>query len=416
MNKRPEALKRASLGADGLLCLVGAIPAKPWSTALRAATLASGKRHATRPNWLTPTAVRPYTVVSCPRQQEEPAMLANTLYKHEQYKFGSQAAEEAEFRQHIVRVQFAQQELSQRHAPPVNRRVFHTKSHGCLMGTLTLRPDRPALVCEGLFANVGKQRYNVLARFSNGVGEVRHDLKPDVRGIALKIFGVQEVDSDTGSVTESCVDWLMTNSTNPFGRDQQEFVEFMEANLHPLTKLPVFLLEHPRVAALLLKATSVPVASLATQQYWSGHPYLLGPDRAMKFNVTPVAGVAAGSVTEILGADHLREDLLRRLQDGPVRFSLNVQLEISPEVTPIEDALIGWEESQSPSMAVADLELTRELAGVDADALRFTPAHFIAAHRPLGNLARGRIFTYRASQEGRGALPLDPPEQSLFPE
>jgi hypothetical protein len=67
-------------------------------------------------------------------------------------------------------------------------------------------------------------------------------------------------------------------------------------------------------------------------------------------------------------------------------------------------------------MAVADLELTRELAGMDADALRFTPAHFIAAHRPLGNMARGRIFTYRASQEGRGALPLDPPEQSLFPE
>ena len=135
----------------------------------------------------------------------------------------------------------------------------------------------------------------------------------------------------------------------------------------------------------------------------------------MKFNLTPAAGVAAGAVTELLGADHLREDLVRRLQDGPVRFSLNVQLEVSPEVTPIEDALIEWEESQSPSMAVADLELTRELLGVDAEALRFTPAHSIAAHRPLGNLARGRIFTYRASQEGRGALPLDPPEQSLFP-
>ena len=343
-------------------------------------------------------------------------MLTDALYRHEQYKFGSQAAEEAEFRQHVERVQAAQQELSQRHVPPVNRRVFHTKSHGCLMGTLTLRPDRPASVRQGLFSDGGKQRYNVLARFSNGVGEVRHDLKPDVRGIALKIFGVQEVESDAGSVTESCVDWLMTNSPNPFGRDQQEFVEFMEANLHPLTKLPLFLLEHPRVAALLLKATSVPVASLATQQYWSGHPYLLGPDRAMKFNVKPAAGVAAGSVTEILGADHLREDLLRRLQAGPVRFSLNVQVEITPEVTPIEDALIEWEESQSPSMAVADLELTRELAGMDADALSFTPAHFIAAHRPLGNLARGRLFTYRASQEGRGALPLDPPEQSLFHE
>jgi catalase len=342
-------------------------------------------------------------------------MSVTTLYKHEQHKFGSQAAEEAEFQRHIARVQSAQHELAQRHEPPVNRRVFHTKSHGCLAGTLTLRPDRPASVRHGLFGDGGKQRYNVLARFSNGVGEVRHDLKPDVRGIALKIFGAQDADAESGSVTETCVDWLMTNSPNPFGRDQEEFVGFMEANLHPLVKLPVFLLEHPRIAALLLKATSVPVASLVTQQYWSGHAYLLGLDRAMKFNVTPTAGVDTGSVTALLGADHLREDLLRRFQDAPVRFSLNVQLEISPEATPIEDALVEWEESQSPSIAVAELELTREITGLDADTLRFTPAHFIAAHRPLGNMARGRIFTYRASQEGRGAVPLDPPEQSLFP-
>lgn len=341
-------------------------------------------------------------------------MSASTLYRHEQYKFGSQAAEEAEFRRHVERVLAAQQEVARRQDSPVNRRVFHAKSHGCLAGTLTLRPDRPASVRHGLFGDGGKQRYNVLARFSNGVGEVRHDLKPDVRGIALKIFGGEDVDAVSGAVTQTGVDWLLTNSPNPFGRDQAEFVEFMEANLHPLTRLPAFLLEHPRIAALLLKVTTVPVASLVTQQYWSGHAYLLGPDRAMKLNVTPAAGVQSGAVSELLGADHLREDLVRRLHDGPVRFSLNVQLDVSPALTPVEDALVEWEESISPSIAVADLELTREIAGLDAEALRFTPAHFIAAHRPLGNIARGRLFTYHASQEGRGAMPRDPAEEDVF--
>jgi hypothetical protein len=32
----------------------------------------------------------------------------------------------------------------------------------------------------------------VLARFSNGVGFDQHDLKPDVRGVTLKIFGVSD--------------------------------------------------------------------------------------------------------------------------------------------------------------------------------------------------------------------------------
>jgi hypothetical protein len=377
--------------------------------------------------------------------------MTTDLYRNERFKFGSKASEDAEFADHVARVLAVQERLAREHFAGERKRVFHAKMHACLLGTLTLRPDRPAATRHGIFGDDVKQRYNVLARFSNGVGIEQHDLKPDVRGIALKIFGVAAATS--GDVR--CIDWLLTNSTNPFGRDQEEFVEFMEANAGSPLELAAYLAAHPTVFALLLKATARVVPSLATERYWSGHPYLLGSDMAMKFNLAPAPGASAasspdsddhhaearridslarraldeaGAVEERIArwfalhapeasplhADYLRRDLLRRLAAAPLRFTLSVQLEKSPAATPIEDTLVEWKETDSQSLPVADLELDRQSVEIDNEGLRFTPAHFVAAHRPLGNLARGRLFTYNASQDGRRAAAADPAEGILF--
>jgi hypothetical protein len=375
------------------------------------------------------------------------------LYRNEQYKFGSKVREEAEFADHVARVRAVQERLAREHFSGARHRVFHAKMHACLLGTLTLRPDRPATVRRGIFADGARTRFNVLARFSNGVGTEEHDLKPDVRGLALKIFGVAEESSTAPADATRCVDWLMTNSTNPFGRDQEEFVEFMEANAGTPLDLPPYLARHPEVAALLIKAAARVIPSLVTERYWSGHPYLLGDDIAMKFNVAPLpdadpaAGIAddlaeAGRLDSLvqravhgtsaieervarwlaqhapeaspLHADYLRRDLLHRLAAAPLRYTLSVQLEISAAATPIENTLVEWKETDTPSTPVADLVFDRESIVIDNESLRFTPAHFIRAHRPLGNLARGRLFTYAASQDGRGAAASDPPESAVF--
>jgi hypothetical protein len=104
------------------------------------------------------------------------------LYRNERYKFDSKDLEEAEFKRHVLRVQAVQERLAREHFGGEKKRVFHVKMHACLLGTLTLRADRPREVRHGLFADTGAQRYNVLARYSNGVGIEAHDVKPDVRG------------------------------------------------------------------------------------------------------------------------------------------------------------------------------------------------------------------------------------------
>ena len=378
--------------------------------------------------------------------------VTNDLYRNEQYKFGTKKLEQEEFADHVKRVQAVQKQLAGEHFAGVPKRVFHAKAHASLVGTLTLRADRPLEVRHGIFADNGIQRYNVLARLSNGNGEEAHDLKPDVRGLALKIFGVKNSADTQTPPGGRCVDWLMTNSTNPFGRDQQEFVEFMEANAGGLLELGKFFVKHPEVFGLLVKATARVVSSLATEQYWSGHPYLLGRDMAMKFNIAPDPAAdsspgiaddhaeasrlnslvhrAIHEVEEIeerlkrwfdvhtpeaslLHADYLRRDLLHRLGHGPVRYTLSVQLEKDPQRTPIENTLVEWKESESPSIPVADLEFVRESLQ-DAEPLRFNPASFSSDHRPLGNLARGRLFTYTASQDGRGAQKAEPDEHKVF--
>ena len=227
----------------------------------------------------------------------------------------------------------------------------------------------------------------------------------------------------------------------------------MEANAGSALDLAGYLAHHSKVLELLIKATARVVPSLVTERYWSGHPYLLGDDAAMKFNIAPTAdvdpsaGIAhdhaeAGRLNSLvqraanetggigeriarwfalhapeaspLHSDYLRRDLLHRLAKAPLRFTLSVQLEKSAESTPIEDTLVEWKETDSPSLPVADLELDRESTEVDNESLRFTPAHFIAAHRPLGNLARGRLFTYNPTQDGRRAATADPAESAIF--
>jgi catalase len=380
-------------------------------------------------------------------------MMSDELYIHERYKFGNKEEELAEFMDHVRRVAAAQKALAAEHSDGKPQRVFHTKAHACLAGKLTLLENRPAMTRHGLFGTDGKSAYNVIARFSSGVGFDQHDLKPDVRGIALKIFDVIDRSAAGEQQQSRTVDLLMTNSTNPFGQDQEEFVQFMEASVDPGllgARLIAFLIRHDAVAKLLLKATLKIVPSLATEQYWSGHPYLLGREQAMKFNVRPNGPEQTG-VDEILrqqiserdqvmsdnlerqlkrwyemqtvdnskmnskvDSNYLSLELRNRLRKEAIRFVVSVQLEKDPVSTPIEDGLVEWKESDSPSIPVAELVLDREVEPALWQNLRFTPGNYIADHRPLGNMGRGRIFTYEASQRGRNAATKEPTERAIF--
>jgi hypothetical protein len=234
----------------------------------------------------------------------------------------------------------------------ISRRVFHAKSHGSLLGELRLRPNRPNAVRHGLLADGAPETYRVLARFSSGRGTIEPDLRPDVRGLALKIFG------EKGA--PATVDFPMTNSPVAFGSDHAEFVAFMESSMS-LASQAVFFSGHPAVAARLLECALRLTESVAALRYWTGHAYLLGPDQAMKMNLRPVLEPGLGhplkdAVHLIFDDNYYAHELAARAEQTEIRFVLSVQLQkdLDPDATPVENTLIEWKEEDSPSLAVAD--------------------------------------------------------------
>lgn len=374
---------------------------------------------------------------------------------YEQFAGGSWESERNGFVGDMASVFMVQQDLMSDHHgidgnPSGAGRVFHYKQHGCLVGHMTLlQPkqrsgDKKGLTNRSFLSTNGSTvGYTVMARFSNGMGMSKSDTSLDVRGMALKIFGV----IDNADKQEHVVDFNMTNSKTAFGRNQHDFVEFMQTQAESMIngedfktfveslvsgarKQGAFAVNHPAVVAALVKATDPFTAdrSLIAQQYWSGHPYLFpapqGNFTAIKLTLEPNPLDRLLPPHSVPVEDQLRRDLAYQAAHKTITYTLAIQLfdPKHPDQTPIEDDSKEW---STPFIPVATITFPEQvLYSPDSDEFtnansgqqkaaeevwascqnaRFTPGHFVSQDRPLSNMGRGRIYTYTASAKGRDA-------------
>jgi hypothetical protein len=68
-------------------------------------------------------------------------------------------------------------------------RATHVKTQGIVKGKLTVLPDLPSHLQQGLFKHPGKS-YNVAARYANEPVFLQADQEPGPRGLSLRIFDV----------------------------------------------------------------------------------------------------------------------------------------------------------------------------------------------------------------------------------
>jgi hypothetical protein len=110
--------------------------------------------------------------------------------------------------------------------------------------------------------------------------------------------------------------------------------------------------------------------------------------------------------------DYLREDVIARLERGPVRWQLGVQLFIDEERTPVNDASVAW---QAPLVQVGVLEIPSPPSNADEtiiNQLAFNPAN---GFRPLG-ITHARKDVYAASaanRKDRGLLSSEAAREAL---
>ncbi len=293
-------------------------------------------------------------------------------------------------------------------------RALHAKGLAGVEAELTVLPDIDPRARAGLFSKPGTHRAYV--RFSNGSGLRQHDRKGDVRGLAIKLLGVEGKKIIPVLEDARTQDFLLIQSPSTPFRDADEFIWFVRAMGNPALLLPKVLVRFGPLGGLrLLKrlgaSVSRPVPSMATARYFSAVPIRWG-DFAVHYAVAPHASAPPGAGTPD-AQDGLTDDLASRLGAGPVTFDFQLQFFKDEATTPIEDSSVEWKEADAPFVTVARLTLPKQdlrsprglkLAAF-VESLSFDPWHAPVEFRPLGNMMRARNAAYRLSTQERGVVP-----------
>jgi hypothetical protein len=324
----------------------------------------------------------------------------------ERYAGGSPEAERDEFlrlARDIMAVQATiRRRVSAHGVPHAVDRAFHAKST-LAVDDAELRFLQLPAELEAGFARSGAA-YRAVVRFSNAAGSREPDGAQDLRGVALRVDA-----GDDGSH-----DLLMTNFPVSHARDARQFVAFARATaggsaarIVGLARLALTFgpMETARMVRNVTTARRRPVASVATETYWSRGATTWGPAHAVRYLLRPAHDtVPAAPLPAATDPDHLSREAARRLAAGDVRFELCVQRYVDERATPIEDTAVEWKQAAAPAEPVAILTLRRaDVTSLDAqdraravDALAFNPWNTTDAFRPLGNLNRARKVAYDA--------------------
>lgn len=292
-------------------------------------------------------------------------------------------------------------------------RGLHAKGQAGVEGQLEVLADLPEHARIGLFAKPAQ--YKCYVRFSNGTGARQADPKPDVRGVAIKVVGVEGKKTIPGMENESTQDFLGIRTPSLPVKNADEFLSLLRAaSAKPIFFLPKLIGEvgFRHALAIVKKAVpglSAPMTSFATTRYFSAAPIKFGPyavHYALEPMTQPDASAKPGKTENYLG-----EELGARLRNGAITYELRVQFFLNEEKTPIEDASVEWLERDAPFLTVARLTLPQQDMGAAPgqkmsewiETLSFDPWHALEEFRPLGNIMRARNAAYRLSTQERGA-------------
>lgn len=303
-------------------------------------------------------------------------------------------------------------------------RVSHAKATALLDGELIVEDGLPAELAQGLAAAPG--RYAAQIRFAQGPGENLHDRISTHRGMAIKLRGLagESIPESDEPGTQDFV--LEAHGTAFINSNAATFFANLKGGVSHAPSLPEGVknavsnitrateagLEAVGLESKTLGFFGHPSVHPLSEPYFSQAPMRWG-DYIAKVGFYPTqATLDSLAQLEIDAADDhdaFRTAMLAHFAANGAEFELRVQLATDLDATPIEDAAKEWPEDVTPYRPVARLILPAQLGWSDArdaefEALSFRPAHSLAAHRPLGQVMRARLFVYAKLVALRHAL------------
>lgn len=315
-------------------------------------------------------------------------------------------------------------------------RDAHAKSHGILRGQLTVYPDLPEHLRQGLFAEPAT--YPLIARLSSTSGALRSDQLRGVRGLGIKVLGVHGPRAlpDDHATTQDFV--LVTHREFPFTDVHAYYVQGMPL-AWLLARLPDFALRViSDVLGAAAKVVSLPAAlalfiqpntHILGDTFYSSAPLRYG-DYVAKILYAPlsasVKALEGRPIPRDAGPDAHRDLIVEFFQSHSAEYELRAQLCTDPETMPIEDATVVWPESASPYQAIAKITFSEqntysaERRAFGDDVLSFNSWRALADHRPLGSINRLKRRVYEASSQFRHEMnevpPIEPTDIAQLPD
>ncbi|MDO9420567.1 MAG: catalase family protein [Herminiimonas sp.] len=278
----------------------------------------------------------------------------------------------------------------------IMRRDAHPKMHGLVKAEFTIEPDLPPELQVGIFKEA--RTYQAWIRFSNQDGTIQPDTSRDIRGMAIKLMGVEGdklLEAERNAQTQD----FIVITTNVFvTADVAEFDGLIKAMTGSTWAKISYFATHWRVIWNLIRSLKKFANPLQTR-YWSTTPYLFG-ETAVKYSAIPRV-TNPDEIPANAGPDYLREAMVRQLSQREAVFDFTVQLQVDASSMPIEDPGHEWKESESPFRKVATIRIPQQEFVSEAqrnfgENLSFTPWHSLPAHRPLGGINRARKIVYDA--------------------
>lgn len=296
-------------------------------------------------------------------------------------------------------------------------RDAHAKGLGVLRGQLSVYPNLPEHLRQGLFATPAT--YPVIVRLSSTAGAIRSDQIRGVRGMAIKVLGADgpRIRPGDGNTTQDFV--LVNNETFPFAdvRAYAEGMRFASA----LARTPDIALKAAgtlaRAASRILTQLHVslpprirlfarPNTHVLGETYHSAAPLRYG-NYVAKISIAPlspsVKQLTGRRVPRRAGNDAHRDAVVEFFRNNGADYEVRAQLCTNPTTMPIEDATVLWPATDSPHVPIAKITFPPQDANSDArrtyadDVLSFNSWNGLADHRPMGSINRLKLEVYDAS-------------------
>lgn len=270
------------------------------------------------------------------------------------------------------------------------RRFNQTRSTGCVRAEFTVPDGLPAELRVGLFATPGS--FNGHIRFANATSE--SDKEQDIRGMSIKLTGVPGMNLMPG-VTD--VDFVLFSHPVMLAATAKDFLELLQANEAGGVKRVTYFATHPRSAIVATAAQAHHTCHLDIP-YFSATPYRFGAGKAVKYVVTPTSARRSEKPRHLTEA-YLLDNMRTHLSQGDATFDFCVQFQTDPEKMPIEDAMVEWDEKDSPYRKVATIRIPQQaFESFDqmalAESIAFNPWNTLPEHQPLGGMNRARKLIY----------------------